>query len=110
MKLHEIRHLASMVDTETTVTVARGDTEFVLNSDWRVVIEAPDGHPYELHKESWTAKDLVEFMVRYPLEDDSCIMIFLYNVPGDCNTLCLVPNEVSIYLENGEYELEFSAF
>jgi|PlaIllAssembly_1097288.scaffolds.fasta_scaffold00001_61 hypothetical protein len=109
MKLHEIQHLASMVDTETTVTIVRGGTEFVLNSDWRVVIEAPDGHPYELHKEPWTAKDLVEFMVRYPLADDDCMMVFLYNVPDDCDTLALVPTEVAIYLDNGTYELEFSA-
>jgi hypothetical protein len=107
MKLHEIQHLASIVDTDTTVTIVRNGDEFILDSDWDVVIEAPDGHPYEL-KQPWNAKDLVEFMIRYPLANDDCVMMFIYNIPDDFNTLCLVPNELAIYLDNGSYEIEFS--
>lgn len=109
MKLHEIEYLTSMIDDLTTITVVEGNNEFTIDSDWKVAIEAPDGHCYELKKETWTAKDLVEFMMKYPLDDDSCVMMFIYNVPDDFNTLCLVLSEVAVYLSYPHYELEFNA-
>ncbi len=109
MKLHEIRYLTSMIDDHTTITVVEGNNELVLDSDWNVVIEAPDGHSYELKKEAWTAKDLVEFMLRYPLDDDNCVMTVIYNDPDDYSTISLVLSEVAVYMSYPHYELEFTA-
>ena len=108
MELIEICNLASVVTDDTTITVVRGADEFVLDSNWDVVIEAPDGHPYEL-RHPWNAKDLIEFMARYPLDHLDCTVMFIYNIPEDSDTMCLVPDQFSIYLDNGSYDLQFNA-
>lgn len=106
MKLHEICHLSSMVSDKTDAIVRQGDVEFILDQDWGVVVEAPDGHVYQLNK-NWTAKDLVEFAARYPLEDENCTLMFLYGTSDDDDIICLIPFEVNLFLQGDEYELQF---
>jgi len=108
MKLHEIIYLDSMVSDNTTAIVAQGDTEFILDRDWDVIVEAPDGHAYQLNKDNWTAKDLIDFASRYPLEDDNCTLMFIYPADEDYEDICLIPDEVGVFLHYNDYELQFT--
>lgn len=109
MKLHEISYLASMVGDETPALVALGDIEFILDRDWDVIVmDWEPGHVYQLRKENWTAKDLVEFIAQYPLEDDNYTLMFLYSTSEEYEDICLVPDEVGVFLHNNDYELQFN--
>lgn len=110
MKLHEIRYLASMVNDETPAIVSQGDIEFILDRDWVVIVaDWESGHVYQLRKENWTAKDLVEFIAQYPLEDDNCTLLFLYSTSEEYEDICLIPDEVGVFLHDNDYELQFNA-
>ena len=107
MRLCEINCLAPMISDESTAVIIKDDVEFILDQDWVVIVEAPDGHIYQLNKKNWTAKDLIAFISKYPLEDDKCTLMFLYKTSEEYEDICLIPDEVGVILNDDEYELQF---
>ena len=107
MKLYE-SYGFNMVSEDTLVSVVRGNTTYIIGQNWVPAVEAPDNHLYKLSKKNWTAKDLVEFIQKFPLErENECTLMFLNESYEDDEALTLVVDEYAVYLDSGIYEIEF---